>query len=226
MTTDVNEYFYREIFSLEDWELFLNVGWDRIGDYFFHRRYDFSQILFLPEGMYFRSQLLPLRYNLNENFRFSKSQRVILKKNEDLRRIYQPTQITEEKLDLFKKWYNYRFKKEASIFTWVNNVEKPFPTYEVSFYKGEKLIACSFFDVLSKCQYSTTAMFDPEEKHRSLGTLTLLAEIEFALFNNKKYHYPGHAYMTPSVYDYKKRFHNMEGFDWDLGTWVPVERVV
>jgi leucyl-tRNA---protein transferase len=226
MTSDVNEYFYRDVFSLEDWELFLSAGWDRIGDYFFHRRYDFSQIPFLPEGMYFRSQLLPLRYNLNEKFEFSKSQRGILIRNEDLRRVYQRTQITEEKLDLFQRWYAFRFKKEASIFTWVSNEGKPFPTYEVSFYKGNKLIACSFFDVMSNCQYSTSAMYDPEEKHRSLGTLTLLAEIEFGLLYNKRYHYPGHAYLTSSVYDYKKRFNNMEGFDWDTQTWVPVARII
>jgi leucyl-tRNA---protein transferase len=226
MTTDVNEYFYRDILSLEDWELFLSAGWDRIGDYFFHRRYDFSPIPLFPEGLYFRSQLLPLRYNLNLNFEFSKSQRIILKKNEDLKRVYQPTQITEEKLDLFSRWYAFRFKKEASIFTWVNNNEKPFPTYEVSFYKGEKLVACSFFDVTKRSQYSITAFFDPLESHRSLGTLTLLAEIEFGILNNRKFHYPGHAYTTPSVYDYKKRFNNMEGFDWDTQTWLPVARVV
>jgi leucyl-tRNA---protein transferase len=225
MNTTVNQYFYREMLSLEDWELFLSAGWDRIGDYFFHRRYDFSQIPNFPDGLYFRAQLLPLRYNLNQNFHFSKSQRIILNKNEDLRRVYQPTKITEEKLDLFQRWYAFRFKKEANIATWVSNEGKPFPTYEVSFYKGEKLIACSFFDVLPKSQYSTTAMFDPLESRRSLGTLTLLAEIEFGLLHNKRFHYPGHAYVGPSVYDYKKRFHNMEGFDWDLERWKPIERI-
>jgi leucyl-tRNA---protein transferase len=226
MTTDVNEYFYRDTFSLEDWEMFLSVGWDRIGDYFFHRRYDFSQIPFLPDGMYFRSQLLPLRYNLNQKFTFSKSQRIILKRNEDLRRVYQHTQITAEKLDLFQRWYAFRFKKEASLATWVSNEGKPFPTYEVCFYKGEKLVACSFFDLMKRSQYSTTAMFDPDEKHRSLGTLTLLGEIEFGLLHNKKYHYPGHAYLNSSMYDYKKRFNNMEGWDWDLQEWVPVARLI
>jgi leucyl-tRNA---protein transferase len=225
MNTNINEHFYREEFSLLEWEQFLEAGWDRVGDYFFHRRYDFSQVPFLPMGFFFSSELLPLRYKL-DGFMFSKSQRIILKKNADLKRVYQPIDINEEKLALFDRWYLARFGKESSIFTWVSNENKPFPTHEVSFYKNDKLIACSFFDITANCQYSTTAMFDPLEKHRSLGTLTLLAEIEYGIDNQRKHHYPGHAYMTASVYDYKKYFNNMERFDWDLQKWVPLERLI
>lgn len=225
MTTYPNEDFYREQLALFDWEQLLNTGWDRVGDYFFHRRYDFTEIPFLNESIFIRAELLPLRYNLS-HFSFSKSQRNVLKRNADLTRVYQPIDITDEKLALFDRWYRFRFGCESSIFTWVSNENKPFPTHEVSFYKKDKLVACSFYDSTPNFQYSTTAIFDPDEKHRSLGILTLLAEIENGIVNRKKYHYPGHAYYESSMYDYKKRFNNMEGFDWNTEKWMPLPRIV
>ena len=84
----------------------------------------------------------------------------MLKKNADLTCIYGPTQLNDEKLALFDRWYFHRFGFHSSIFTWVSPENRPFPTQEVCFYKNEKLIACSFFDLTKNCQYSTTAMFD------------------------------------------------------------------
>jgi arginyl-tRNA--protein-N-Asp/Glu arginylyltransferase len=92
-------------------------------------------------------------------------------------------------------------------------------------YKFDKLIACSFFDITETAQYSTLAMYDPDEMKRSLGTFTLISEINNARKNGKAYHYPGHAYYETSMYEYKKKFPNTEGFDWESQRWRTLRKL-
>ncbi len=223
MQSDTNEYLDRNEMSLLDWEVLLESGWDRVGSFFFRRRYDVFRTMF--EDAFITYQLMPLRYNL-QDFTFTKSQRIIQKRNADLTRVYRPAFIDDEKLQLFDDWYLTRFYTEGSIFTWVSGTELPFPTHEVCIYKYDKLIACSFFDVTPTAQYSTLGMYDPNEKHRSLGTFSLISEIEQGIMQQKKYHYPGHAYYQNSMYDYKKQFNNMECFDWDISDWIALSRLI
>ena len=225
MDNNINEYFDRAEMPLTDWDTLLSSGWDRIGGYFFRRRYDHFSVPFLGEQLQITHQLMPLRYRLRAPFEWSKSQRIVQRRNQDLRIIVRPTVIDEEKLTLFDQWYLARFKREAAIFTWVSGSVKPVPTYEAAMYRMDKLIACSFFDITPKAQYSTLAMYDPNELKRSLGTFTLMTEIENARRHAKGYHYPGHAYYENSMYEYKKKFPNVEGFDWDTQRWRMLRKV-
>jgi leucyl-tRNA---protein transferase len=224
MNFDVNEYFEREEISLSDWETLLLSGWDRVGNFFFRRRFHYSPLgQFIGDReIYLRKELMPLRYALTPDFDFSKNQRQTERRNSDLRVVYRPAFIDDEKWELFDRWYMARFKIEGSIFSWVSGTDKPFPTFEICLYKADKLVACSFFDATSRLQYSTLAMYEPEEAKRSLGTYTLILEIQHGLMHGKMHHYPGHAYYENSMYDYKKRFHNAQAFEWQTQTWKKV----
>ncbi len=222
MLHDINEILNREKLSLTDWEQLLLDGWDRVGENFFRRRFDYYTIPFVFEEIRVSMQLMPLRYKLYAGFEFSKSQRINIRRNSDLVKVYRPAIITDEKVALFDKWYAHRFRMAASLETWIGDGQTPFPMYEVCLYKYDRLIACSFFDVTPNLQYSTTAFYDPEEMKRSLGTFTLLCELLHGLSNHKKYHYPGHAYYENSMYEYKKRMNNAERYDWDLKKWQPL----
>jgi arginyl-tRNA--protein-N-Asp/Glu arginylyltransferase len=225
MTPTINQFFDREIMPSQDWEKLLLAGWDRVGDHFFHRQFDHYIYLYTNGVRFSKSEeLMPLRYRLDENFAFSKSQRNNIRQNSDLTRIYQPAKITDEKLKLFDAWYLERFQKTENLETWASDNQKPLPIYECSLFSLDKLIACSFFDITKNCQYSLTAFYDPNEMKRSLGTFTLLCEIENGLANGKKFHFPGHAYLENAMYDYKKRIPNAERFDWATGKWVASER--
>ena len=224
MLHNINERMYREELSLTDWESLLLDGWDRVGTGFFRRRFDYYAIPFGEEEVIMSMQLMPLRYRLSANFEFSKSQRINLRRNNDLVKVYRPAIITDEKLELFDKWYEHRFSRLESLYSWVSDQGSPFPMYELCLYKYDRLIACSFFDITPNLQYSTTAFYDPTEMKRSLGTFTLLCEIQHGLSNHKKYHYPGHAYAQNSKYDYKKRINHAEHFDWERKIWLPLRR--
>ena len=75
-----------------------------------------------------------------------------------------------------------------------------------------------YLDVDVDSVSSVYAIFDPAERHRGLGTLTMLLEIQWALSQGKRWLYPGYATEQPSAYDYKKSFRPMEYFDW-RGSW-------
>jgi leucyl-tRNA---protein transferase len=221
---NINEHFEREEMTLTDWDTLLAAGWDRVGGCFFRRRYDHFSVPFLGQDVQVTTQLMPLRYRLWSYFEWSKSQRIVQRRNKDLRIVVRPALIDDEKLNMFDTWYLARFKRESTIFTWVSGVAKPFPTFEVSMYKFDKLVACSFFDATPKAQYSTLAMYDPNEMKRSLGTFTLMSEIENAKRYLKPHHYPGHAYYENSMYEYKKKLPNAEGFDWEGQRWRTLKK--
>ena len=65
-------------------------------------------------------------------------------------------------------------------------------------------------------------MFDLAESKRSLGIYTMILEIMYAIEKKKKYYYPGYAYEKPSFYEYKKKFDNVEFYDWQSGIWLPL----
>ena len=141
MVNDINEVLNRNQLSLTDWEKLLLSGWDRVGESFFRRRFDYYTIPFGDEEVIMSMQLLPLRYRLFSGFQFSKSQRQIIHRNRDLVKVYRPAIITEEKIALFDKWYLHRFGRYASLYTWVSDNGLPFPMYELCLYDYDKLVA-------------------------------------------------------------------------------------
>jgi leucyl-tRNA---protein transferase len=167
-----------------------------------------------------------LRYNL-QNFRFSKSQRKLFSLNSDLQYVIQPLEyITDEKHILFVK-HSQRFSKRAphSILEMTPRwTAAPNMSWECLIFKGNELIACSFFDMTINATASIYGMFDPDEAHRSLGILTMCLELQHAILNGHRYYYPGYAFDTPSHFDYKKQFHNTEYFNWETSRWTPTGR--
>lgn len=212
------KWFERKRVSLKRWENLLAEGWDRVGIHFFRYRYYFDNKF--ENGM---AECMPLRYNLTLPFRFRKSQEKILRKNADLRTVIRPLKLEDEQFELFERWESHRLGNGTPLNTWVVNEMHPFPTFQICVYHHDALIAISYFDIAGKTQYSTTAAFEPNEQHRSLGTFTLLKEVEYALLHKRRFHHPGYAYFDYTGFDYKKKIPNAEYFSWLSKTWKPLE---
>lgn len=209
----INEEFYSLEVLPRQLDLLLAKGWRHFGMQFF--RYNL--------GVYRERirRVIPLRIRLSD-FSVSKSQRRILRKNQDLRIVIRPIEITHEKEILFerhKERFDHGIPETLFDFLSFSPSNVPCEAQEICIYKDEKLLAASFFDVGEKAVSGIYAMFAPEEKSRSLGILTMLYEIEFALENEKSFYYQGYAYDGESFYDYKKRFRAIEFFDWQ-GNWL------
>ncbi|MCA1624489.1 MAG: arginine-tRNA-protein transferase [Acidobacteria bacterium] len=205
----INEEFYASKVSPQRMDALWENGWRHFGTQFF--RYNLA----LQEGKICR--VLPLRIRLSD-FSFSKSQRRIFKKNQDLQTVVRPIEITDEKENLFER-HKRRFKSSvpASLYDFLSfdAAKTPCEALEICAYKNEKLLAASFFDVAARATSGIYAVFEPEETSRSLGIFTMLLEIDFALAKGKSFYYQGYAYEGNSFYDYKKRFHALEKFDWN-----------
>ena len=204
----INEEFYSSEVSPRVMDALWADGWRHFGTHFFR----YSLAFYEAE---IRS-VLPLRIRL-EDFSFSKSQRRIFKKNQDLQTVIRPIEITTEKEMLFER-HRQRFKRGApdALYDFLSQdaASVPCEALEVSVYRGTELLAASFFDVGERAVSSVYAMFAPEDASRSLGIFTLLLEIEWARANKKDFLYQGYAYEGNSFYDYKKRFRALEKFDW------------
>lgn len=209
----IHEEFFASHVTPRQTDLLLSQGWRHFGEHFY--RYNLGFYEYEIRNVY------ALRINL-EKFSFSRSHRRILKKNRDLQTVFRPIEITDEKHKLFER-HKRRFKHgvPSSLYDFLSPepAEVPCTALECAVYKAPKLLAVSFFDVGKQSVSSLYAMFEPEEKRRSLGILTMLLEIDFALRNGKKFYYHGYIYEGKSFYDYKKRFSGLEVFDW-RGNWT------
>ena len=205
----INEEFNADHVLPEQMDALLELGWRHFGTHFF--RYNVG---FLEVDLRF---VIPLRIRLKD-FSFSKSQRKVLRKNQDLDVTISPAEITEEVEDLFDR-HKTRFDHSVpnSIFDFMSfePATVPCEAKEIRVTRNGELVALSYFDVGISSTSGIYGMFDPAITDRSLGIFTMLKEIEYSIGPGREFYYLGYAYEGESFYDYKKRFRASEAFDWD-----------
>lgn len=171
--------------------------------------------------MYFR----PICESCNEcqsikidvaQYSFSKSQRRIRKKATDIDidiYIQTPT-LSHEHLKLFEKYHLFKHKKNAWDFN-ATSAEHYYNSFvigheeygkEVLYFHGEKLIGVDLIDVLKDGISSIYFYYDPDYAHLSLGTLSLLKQIEFAKEMQKKWIYLGYYVQECPSLNYKAKY--------------------
>ena len=209
----INEGFHADTVTPAQLDLLLADGWRHFGTHFF--RYNL--------GVYGEEirRVIPLRIRLGD-FKLSKSQRRVLRKGEDLRVVIQPISITAESTALFHR-HKQRFDHgiPESIYDFVSHepASVPCEANEIAVYRGNTLVAVSYFDIGATTASGIYAIFDPNESSHRLGIFTMLKEIEYANETGRDFYYQGYAYEGESFYDYKKRFSALERYDWE-GNWI------
>lgn len=195
------------------------AGWRHFGSLFF--RYNFSM-----DEEEVRT-ITPLRIDL-ETFRPSKSQRRVMNKNADLRFEFVPAELSDQAKAMFQR-HKERFKDNVpdGLETFLSDEPATVPCrcIECRVFHSDILIATSFLDMGETATSAVYGLFEPTHSDRSLGTLTMLKEIEYSRDQGCRYYYPGYAAKEPSPYDYKKQFHGLEVLDWENGIWNPLPRL-
>jgi leucyl-tRNA---protein transferase len=210
---DINEYAYVERLTPEGVDGALAAGWRHFGEYFFRYSDMVTEI-----GDKLTIQPLRLRVAAQQ---LSKSQRRILRKNDDVSLQISPTRITPPLRSMF---HDHKARFVSNMPGRLEDFlgESPgsvVPNLAFQVYDGEELIAVSFLDVGRKAVSSVYAMFAPEEGKRSLGHYTMLAEVEWARNLGFEFYYPGYGSVEPSVYDYKKSLQPLEVLNWQTMEW-------
>lgn len=171
---------------------------------------------------------IPLRIRLS-GFTFSKSQRQLLRRNAGLKVNYRAISIGEQQEALFTK-HSIRFgeRRPAHLASFLgpNAHREPVTGMEFSIQQQDgPILAYSYVHIGHQSFSGTYCFFDPDFGNLSLGTYTMLIEIEKARQLGKKYYYHGYCYNVPSQFDYKLNFNNLEALDWKSGAWNQVPRL-
>jgi arginine-tRNA-protein transferase len=208
----INEAFEADAVTPAQLDVLLANGWRHFGTYFF--RYNLGFLDFDIRWV------IPLRIRLSE-FSLSKSQRRVLRKNDDLKVVIRPLEIDDAAEQLFhrhKKRFDHNVPESILDFVSQTADDSPCETKEIRVHRDGRLLAASYFDIGARTASGVYAIFEPEEASRSLGIFTMLKEIEYAIDAGKEFYYQGYSYEGESFYDYKKRFRGTEMFDWN-GSW-------
>ncbi|WP_457598208.1 arginyltransferase [Hydrogenimonas sp.] len=183
-------------------------GWRRFGCYFFHP---------ICAGC---SGCKNLRIDA-ENFRRSRSQKRVVKKNrETLVHIRKPG-MTQEHLDLYNRFHKHKSETVGWHYTPVN----PQLYYEnfvdgahdfgkeILYFIDEKLVGVDLIDITEDGISSIYFFYDPDYSNYSLGTYSLLMQIELAQRMGLRWIYLGYWVDGCRSFAYKMNFRPLQMLD-------------
>lgn len=181
------------------------------------RRSDFDSD---SNGRYHR--VYPTRYFVSQ-VEMTRSKRRVLARNTDLRVITRPLRITSGKEKLYIAHHLNRFGYQPDVMLnqrYKYIVYHPAKFMETCYFLDDELIAFSILEVGDYSIWSNTGVWSPAHADRSLGTLTVLGELEYARKNGLLIYYMGHYFPGNPYYEYKTRYQPLELYDWDHKGWV------
>lgn len=149
-------------------------------------------------------------------FQPSRSQKRVLNKNKDLKIETIQPELTDEIYRLYERYINARHDdgdmyppspEQFKSFLVESNQATEFHLFRD---QTETLIAIAVTDQLEDGRSAVYTFFDPDQEHRSLGTLAVLWQIEIVKQLGLGYLYLGYWVKGCQKMDYKTRFKPME----------------
>jgi len=152
----------------------------------------------------------PLRVLVDE-FVSTRSMNRVRKRNADITLEIGQARFTQEKLDLYNRHKqerglarHERLMNRRGYEGWFLN--SCAATLEFRYYERRSLIGVGIVDVGDKDSSSVYFFFDPDQSARSLGTYSVLTEIDWQRQRNGRYHYLGLYVQSCGHLVYKARF--------------------
>ena len=173
-------------------------GWRRFGNYF-------------SKPICKRcSDCLSLKIDV-KNFKFSKSQRRVFKKNRDTKVLIRKPSITKEHLELYEKYHLYMKQKKGWDYIPITPENykdlymegASFYGKEVLYFIDGNLVGVDLIDFLENGISAIYFFYDPDYSKYSLGKFSLLKEIEFAKKLDLDWIYLGYAVENCDSLNYK-----------------------
>jgi len=200
----VETHFPRRL-SPSRYDSFLASGWFR-GSLMLYK----MDLLCVDEELF---SVVNIRINLLTH-QPSKSQRKLMRRNDKLFQVVvAPVTVNAEKERLYhlqKPRFKGFIHNTLEEYLAHGMAESIFDTRELQVYDQGELVAVSYFDVGGHSQASLLGLNDPSYARYSLGTYTLLKEMEFGITEGRKWFYPGYVLDRPSAFDYKLKLGQIE----------------
>lgn len=206
------------VLSPESLDQHLARGWYRMGSSIFT-----THFLFFNQRPY---SAIWLRVDLS-GFKFSKSQRKLLRRNAGLfETACGPRVIDAEREALYKAYaedFDGRLSDTIAESLEDYGEECVFNTFETTVRErvSGQLVAASYFDLGDNSVASILGIYQPSMASFSLGYYTMLLEMQYCLENGINYYYPGYVVPGYKRFDYKLRLGPSEYYNLQSGTWRP-----
>jgi len=178
------------------YEALINQGFRRSGNVFYQNQ---------CQGC---TACVPLRVPCDA-FSPSKSQRKILRKNQDLRFEIETSRYDADVFRVYQAFTKVRYQMDVTVDEFQQFlVRSAIDTQMMKYYDPSgKMIAVGWLDVLATSISSVYFAFDPEESKRSLGTFSVMKEIELCQSLQKPYLHLGFWVENCSSMLYKSKFY-------------------
>jgi len=186
----------------------INRGWRRFGCYYFHP---------ICDGC---NECKSLRVNV-DNFQLRKSQKKAIKRNKETKIIIQKPTLSQAHIDLYNKYHAFKHKKDD----WTHRNISPREYREnfvegahdfgkeVLYIKDDVLIGVDLIDILDDGISSIYFYYDPDYPSLSLGTYSLLYQVELAKVLELSWIYLGYWVEGCKAFAYKPKFQPLEVLD-------------
>lgn len=199
------KYNWIEDCSLSYYQKMLEHGYRRFGKLFFNP---------ICQGCY---ECLSVRINIH-NFIWKKRFKRVLNKNQDLTIALRKPTMTKEHLELHNRyhkdmknrrgWQQEETSAEHYYRSFVEGANEY--GYELLYFLKNKLISVALVDILPESISAVYCFYDPDFRERSLGTLSILKQLEIAKENSIDYVYLGYMVKNNASLKYKENFKPLE----------------
>lgn len=204
------EYFFAFDVSQEELNYLLEKGWRKFGQFFFR-----------PACLGCKS-CIPIRIRVNE-FKPTKSQKRIIKKNQNILMKISPLTYKKEYFELYKKHSLNRFnnKHDTSENDFIDSFfSESTDSFITEYLLDNKLIGCGFLDRSTEALNSIYFCYDTDFSELSLGTFSALTEIQLTVSMGLKYYYLGYYIKENNHMSYKNNFKPYDLYDWSKKEWI------
>jgi len=183
-------------------------GWRRFGEFFFYP---------ICHGC---NACKNIRIRVND-FKPSRSQRRAIKRNADTRITIQSPTGTLSHINLYNKYHQWKAQKDGWKGTQINpyGYRENFTNgahdfgWEALYIRDNRLIGVDLFDVVEDGLSAVYFFYDPDYAHLSLGTYSLLYQIDLAKRLGLEYIYLGYWVDGCQAFAYKENFQPEEILD-------------
>ena len=183
-------------------------GWRRFGKYFFYP---------ICNGC---NECKSIRIDA-KNYHPSKSQRKAIKRNANTKIVIQEPTITQSHIDLYNKYHTYKNQHDGWKHRDINQNEY-YDNFvdgaynfgkEVLYIVDDKLVGVDLIDILDDGISSIYFYYDPDYARLSLGTFSLLYQIQLANRLKLPWIYLGYWVDGCKAFAYKENFNPQEILD-------------
>ena len=198
-------------------------GWRRFGNFYFYP---------ICAGC---NECKSLRIDINR-FKMSRSQKKAYKRNLDTGIIVRRPTISDEHIELYNRYHKWKSQKDAWKYKEIN-LSEYYENFaqgahgfgkEVLYVRDDKLVGVDLIDIVEDGISAIYFFYDPDYAYYSLGTFSLLYQIEIAKSMGLRYIYLGYWVDGCKAFAYKKRFSGLEILDGfpnmeEEPQWIPLD---